>query len=309
MKGLLLAAGLGSRLRPLTDTLPKPLVPLFDRPCIDRALRWLAANDIREVAINTHWLPDRLHEQLGDGSRWGVHLTWQHEPELLEGVGTVKSFDWFFGDEPVVVVNADVVFDVDLADVLAIHRRVDAVLTLVTVGHLGPLEHPVVWDEAGRLRAIRRTGFEGRRGDQFGIFSGLQVVEPVVWQEVLRPETRWHLAKQLCPDLLSRNLPMACYPLTGVWADIGTRAALDLAHARLLAARSEVYLDHVPEAAPGVFQAPGAKVHGRVVPPVYLGEGAVVEAGAVLGPNSALSQGTRLKSGETLVNGVRLAGE
>ena len=98
VRPLVLAAGLGERLRPLTLTLPKPLVPVCGRPVVEPLLEMLAAAGLRDVAINRHWLPEVLHDHLGDGQRWGVRLHWRHEPELLEGAGTLKSFEDFLGE-------------------------------------------------------------------------------------------------------------------------------------------------------------------------------------------------------------------
>lgn len=233
MKGLVLCAGLGERLRPLTERLPKPLVPVAGRACVERILEWFAAHRITEVAINTHWLPEVLHQHLGDGHAWGVRLTWQHEPELLDGMGTLKSFERFFGEQTAVVVNGDIVFDFALAPILATHQRLGAALTLATTAQIGPMVHPVAWDDSGRLRAIRRTGLDDPRGRWLGVFTGVHVVEPVIWQRWIPAGRRYHLTRELVPELLRHDVPVAAHLVDGLWVDIGSFDSLARAEALL----------------------------------------------------------------------------
>lgn len=308
MKGLVLAAGLGRRLQPLTSWIPKPLVPVMGRPCIEYLLDWLAAEGLDEVAINTHHLPEPLRATLGDGSRWGLRLHWQHEKTLLEGIGTVKSFDHFLGDEPVVCVNGDIVTDLTFDPVLATHHQRKAALTLVVAPLVGPPLHPVVWSADGLLTGIRRTRLDAPDGRYVGVFTGVMVIEPLVWREFVEPGERCHLAIDLCPRLLAAGVRVACHLSGGLWADIGSRDSLDLAHARILDHRTRRYLDHVAEVQPGVFAAPDAEVLGELTAPVFLGERSRVEPGARLGPYAALDTGAVLASGEELAYGVRLGG-
>lgn len=308
MKGLLLAAGLGTRLRPLTDRMPKPLVPVVGRPCIVPLLETFARLGIVDLAINTHWLPEQLHDALGDGSRWGVRLHWQHEPSLLDGCGTLRSFDWLFGDEPVLCANADVVHDLDLAAALDAHRASGAPLTLVAVPHHGPLRQMLGWDELRRLRQVRDIGLCDRRARWLGDFSGFHVVEPRIWREFIPAGRRYHLTTELCPALLAAGVPVHVHPADGVWATLGDRAGLDRAAAMLLHHRCGRYFSPA-DREPAIWQAASARVEGLLVPPVYLGEGAVVETGAALGPCASLEAGAVLRAGERLRDGCRLPDE
>ncbi|NUP98454.1 MAG: NDP-sugar synthase [Armatimonadetes bacterium] len=301
----MLAAGLGSRLRPLTTRLPKPLVPVCGRPCVEVLLEWLVEQGVTEIALNTHHLPAALRQALGDGSHLGARLVWQHEDALLDGMGTLKSFEWFFGSEPALVVNGDVVCDLPLAPALAEHRRRGALMTLLTVARHGPMIHPVVWDDAGWLRGIRRTGLDDPRGRHWGVFTGLHVVEPVVWQQYIPPGRRYHLTTELLPQMLAAGQPVACHLAAGLWADIGDYASLAAAWRAILATRSDRYLRGAQEIAPGVWMRGQARVAGEICPPVYLEEGAVVSPGATLGPYAALLAGQVLRAGEHLAYDLR----
>jgi NDP-sugar pyrophosphorylase family protein len=106
MKAMVLAAGLGTRLRPVTDGVPKCLVPLAGRPLLDWTLGWLASLGIRECVINLHYLQEKVKEFAGDGSRYGLRIHYSHEPELLGTAGAVKKVAAFF-DEPFYVIYSD----------------------------------------------------------------------------------------------------------------------------------------------------------------------------------------------------------
>lgn len=226
MKGLVLAAGLGSRLPEYTHRIPKPLVPVAGRPCIEPILEWLAGNGITEVGINTHHLPQVLHDHLGDGSRYGVRLTWQHEEHLLEGIGTAKTFESWLGDETLLMVNGDIVFDFHLAPILATHERIGGPLTLAVTSILGPLKYPVLWDETGQLRGIRRTGLDDPRGKYLGEFTGLHLIEPELLRDWVPAGRPYHLTKDLAPELLATGMAVGCCLCEGLWADIGNIESL-----------------------------------------------------------------------------------
>src|SRR4051794_4843325 len=116
MKAMVLAAGLGTRLRPLTYELPKPLVPVLGRPVMEHILRLLAAHGFDEVVANLHYFPDLVRETFGDGSAYGVSLDYRFEPELLGTAGGVRNVRDHFGDQTFLIVSGDALTDVDLTE-------------------------------------------------------------------------------------------------------------------------------------------------------------------------------------------------
>ena len=131
MKAMLFAAGLGTRLRPLTDTLPKCLVPVNDRPMIDYPLMLLRHYGIREIVVNVHHHAERVEEYLGDGSRCGVDIAYSREPVLLDTGGGLLGAKRFLDQDTFVIMNSDVLIDLRLDEVLRFHRRQEAAVTLV----------------------------------------------------------------------------------------------------------------------------------------------------------------------------------
>src|SRR5688572_24476174 len=129
MKALILAAGAGTRLRPLTDTCPKPMLPIAGQPLLQRTLRWLRQAGVTEAALNLYHLPDVVRNGLGDGSRFDMRLRYHEEPELVGTSGAIHGFPGFF-DEPFLVIYGDLLLDLDLPDLIAFHQERSAVMTL-----------------------------------------------------------------------------------------------------------------------------------------------------------------------------------
>src|SRR4051794_4555476 len=113
MKAMVMAAGLGTRLRPITYEVPKPMVPVGNRPIFEQILRSLAADGVTEIVCNLHWFPETIREGIGDGSQLGIDLTYSYEDELLGTAGGVLNVRDFFGDEPFLVMAGDALTDVD----------------------------------------------------------------------------------------------------------------------------------------------------------------------------------------------------
>ena len=206
-RALVLAAGRGERMRPLTDHVPKPLLPVGGRPLITWHLAKLAAAGVREVAINTSWLGDRLREALGDGSGHGVAIRWYDEgPEPLETGGGIVNALGMFGDEPFVAVNGDVWTDLPLPPAAPAVGRL-AHLVLVP----NPVQHPRgdFGLECGELR---------QDGPLRYTFSGIATYRPALFAALApgRRPLKPVLDRALAAGLVSAELHQ------GRWTDVGT---------------------------------------------------------------------------------------
>ena len=126
MKAMVLAAGLGTRLRPLTDDIPKCLMPLGGRPLIDWTLRWLQSFGVKECMINLHYLPDKVRRFVGNGSQYGLKAFYSYEPELLGTAGGVKKVADFF-DEPFYVIYSDNFSQWDIRKLKFVYKRYNAI--------------------------------------------------------------------------------------------------------------------------------------------------------------------------------------
>ncbi|HLB02569.1 MAG TPA: nucleotidyltransferase family protein, partial [Nitrospiria bacterium] len=155
MKAMILAAGLGTRLRPLTNNLPKPLLPLADRPLIHYNLLLLKKYGITEVIINLHYHADKMKKVLGDGSDLGVRISYSEEPEILGTGGGVKKASRFFANRSFLLMNGDILVDVNLDKVVEYHLKKKATATMVLrqdpeVEQWGVIET----DVQGRIRRL-----------------------------------------------------------------------------------------------------------------------------------------------------------
>ena len=217
MRAMILAAGLGTRLRPLTNTTPKALAPVAGRPLIEYALRFVRAQGIREVVINLHHLGDQIRARLGDGRDYGVRITYSVEERLLETGGGVKQAQTFLDGGTFLVVNSDAILDLDLAAVLAAHQRNRAVASLVLrpdpdAASYGLLEI----DRSGRLRRLRGQPAGVDEPLSAYMFTGCQILEPRVFD--FMPELRpFSLTRQTYVEMLRAGEPLYGFVHTGPW--------------------------------------------------------------------------------------------
>src|SRR5688572_4728715 len=153
---MVMAAGLGTRLRPLTDFLPKPMVPIANRPVMHHLLNLLALHDVRQVGINIHAFPELITRYFGDGSALGLEIRWSEEKELLGTAGGTKKLEDFWGREAILVTSGDGLHDVDVTALLGHHQRTHALATL----SVKPVDDPSAYGVAIIDRDTRIRGFQ-----------------------------------------------------------------------------------------------------------------------------------------------------
>nr|WP_251358178.1 nucleotidyltransferase family protein [Kangiella sp. TOML190] len=210
-KAMILAAGRGERMRPLTDTLPKPLLKVDGKALIEYHIEALKDAGIRDIIINTAWLGEIIPEYLGDGAYWGVNLTYSHEHSALETAGGIRKALDFFEEQPFVVVNGDIWSDFDFE--LLNKPKAKAHLILVP----NPQQHPHgdFGLDNGSVLASSDTQYT---------FSGIGVYQPQVFQglELDKPEPLAPILRHL---MEKQDVTGQLYQ--GQWRDIGTPERLD----------------------------------------------------------------------------------
>ncbi len=221
MKAMLLAAGLGTRLRPLTDSLPKPLLPIAGRPLIVWTLLLLRQHGIREVVINLHHLGHLIEKELGDGGQLGLHIEYSREPVLLGTGGGIKQVEAFFGGEPFLVVNADTLLEVDLGTVARLHEERGALATMV-LRHDRDIEQWGVVEVAAGQRVVRINGrglADPGRTEPL-MFAGVHVIHPRLLRAV--PAGRESSIIDAYVGAIRMGELVAGYCMEGYWSDLGT---------------------------------------------------------------------------------------
>lgn len=294
---MLLAAGLGTRMRPLTELRAKPALPVLDRPLLHWTLTALAAAGVREVAINTHHLPATVRKAVGSGRRWGMRVTWSHERTILGTGGGPRRLRAFFGDEPCLLVNGDVFFRFDLRPLLARRRRTGAPVVLGLIPNPDESRYSAVsTDGHGRVRAIAGRPRPG--SGRPWLFTGIHLIEPALLDRL--PPGPSDSVRDLYIPLLAEGVRVEGVPLRGAWYDLG-------APPLYLASQLAMIRKRVPGRTRGCLLGPGSAVgrDARVSRSV-VGRASVIEEGAVV-EDTVVWEGSRIGRG-CVVRGSIVAG-
>ena len=230
-----LAAGTGSRLGPLTERTPKPLVALGGASVLERNVRTLAAAGYRELIVNTHHLADQVVAHLGNGSRFGVHIDWSHEPELLGTSGALLAREARLREGPFVVVYGDNLLRCDVLDPLRAHARSGAVLTVTWIERADVSNSGLMTLDAQGLLVgfVEKPAGRLPQAAPARVNAGLLVADPRVLDFVPRTPPS-DLSRHVIPALLAAGEPVQARRLAGdiVWID--TPADLDRARLQFI---------------------------------------------------------------------------
>ena len=288
MKAIVLAAGLGTRLGPITQWIPKPMVPVFGVPIIQHNLIQLREQGIREIIVNLHHMPVQIIQHLKDGNHFGVKVHYSLEPTIMGTAGGIKKVEAQLQDGTFVVVNADTYRVMDLKTVLRHHKRKKRVLTLLLQEnpHLPP-ERAVWVDKRGAvvrfLDLYQKDGDQGTPAD----FLGVQVAEPELLSHI-PPDQPWEIHR-VYMRLLSSGSRVGGHLQLGYWKDLGSLDGYWQIHMDTLDGRCPLEIPGVSRE-PGVWLADGVMLGPgvRIEPPVYLGPASRVGQGARIGPYAVL---------------------
>lgn len=221
MKALILAAGAGTRLRPLTDSCPKPMLPIAGKPLLERTLRWLGRYGVTEAALNLYHLPHVVRDGLGDGSRFGMRLLYNEEKELVGTSGAVHGFPGFF-DAPFLVIYGDLLIDLDLDHLIGFHKARNAIMTLALKRTDTPHSQGMIEvDDDGRVVQFVEKPASWQGGDTAN--AGVYVCQPEVLDYI--PPGFSDFGHDIIPALLRDKQPVYGVPLRGYLLDIGTPEA------------------------------------------------------------------------------------
>ncbi|MES2201757.1 MAG: sugar phosphate nucleotidyltransferase, partial [candidate division FCPU426 bacterium] len=311
MKGVIMAGGFGTRLRPLTYSMPKPLVPVANRPVMQRIVELLKAHGITDQLSLLYFQPEAIRNFFGDGSALGVRMAYQGAGADLGTAGSVKLGQPMLGKERFMVISADILTDFDLGAAARFHERSKAMATLVLTRVENPLAFGVViTDKDGRItRFLEKPSW----GEVFSdtVNTGIYILEPEVLD--LIPEGKdFDFSKDLFPLMLEKKLPLYGHIAEGYWKDIGTLGEYLLCHRDILNGKVEVGVDGVRKGRLGsdLWMGEGAHIDpsARLSGAVILGRNARVGARAelshcILGDGVTVGEGARL-SGTVLWNGV-----
>ena len=289
MKGIIIAGGLGTRLRPLTYLRPKPLVPVANRPFLEYQVALLRKYGIDDIVFATNYMADKIEAHFGDGSRFGVRMRCALEEQPLGTGGAIRNAADFFPGEAVAVFNGDVLTDFDIGKILAFHAEKKSIAT-VTLAEV-PSPHPfgvLILNEEGRVLEWNEPSEETKRalavdqdmaptGKDF-INAGFYVLEPQ-FIERIEPGVKSSVERDIYPKLLAEQGPMYGIAPGGFWMDVG-RAE------QLLIATQATLSGSVKTALPGLA----------------IGEGATIAPSTWINGLTAIGRGCRIAEESRLEN-------
>jgi mannose-1-phosphate guanylyltransferase len=315
MKAMVLAAGLGTRLRPLTYEITKPMVPVLDRPVMEHILDLIDRYSFDGVIANLHYFPETIREHFGE------RISYRFEEELLGTAGGVRACAEFFGDEPFLVISGDALTDIDLGAFVARHRESGGVATLAVKQVPDTREYGVVLhDRAGRI-----TGFQEKPAPEEALSDlgncGIYLFEPRIFDYFPeRPFVDW--AKDVFPTLLENDVPFHIHEVREYWNDVGSLG--ELRQGTFDALRGELRLEmDGEEVRPGVTVVGDSPLRDdtdidgdvwigrdvqigagvRLMGPIVLGDGARVGDGAQL-RESIVFPGTEIAAESILIGAI-----
>lgn len=308
MRAMLLAAGRSTRLGALGRSLPKPLVPVCGHPPLAFGLAACVRAGIRDVVVNLFHHGDLIRQAVGDGAAWGARVTYSTEVDLLGTGGGIAQARPLLDEGPVLVMNAKVVADIDLAALVAAHRATGADATLV----LRDDPNARAWGAISADATGRVTGILDARSPRppqgpviERMFTGIQIMGPAL-RDRLRPVFSDSVRDGYIPAL-REGADIRAVVLPGYFAEHSTPARYLAGNLALL--RQPELLPHPPGPLVGVDAAARVDPGARLVAPVRIAAGAVIEAAAVVGPEVVVGADARVGAGARLERTVVWAGQ
>ncbi|NLO21660.1 MAG: NDP-sugar synthase [Syntrophomonadaceae bacterium] len=328
MKAMIMAAGVGSRLMPLTMHIPKPMVPVGNRPLMEHIIHLLGNHHCKQVIANLHYHPRYISDFFQDGSKYGLSLNYSPEEELMGTAGGVKKCEWFL-DDSFVIISGDALTDIDITSLLQAHRRHGALAT-IALKRVEQVEHfgIVITDEEQKIKSFQEKPKAAEALSNMAN-TGIYIFEPEIFKYI--PARQFYdFGKQVFPHLVKVGAPFYGVPVDDYWCDVGNidtyrqahqdllngqvgvRAAGQLtyssAYTRTLTGREvkmgeEVQLQGTVVIGDGCMVGSGAVLKDCVIwDNSVIGDGAVIDQ-AVVGSNCQLGSGVRLNQGVVVGSG------
>ena len=319
MKAMILAAGKGTRVRPITHTIPKPMIPILQKPVMEFLLELLRQHGFDQIMVNVSHLAEEIESYFRDGQRFGVEIAYSFEGSIVDGdlvgaaIGSagglrrIQDFNPFF-DDTFVVLCGDALIDLDLTAAVKMHREKGAIATIVTKSvdkELVSSYGVVVTDEEGRIKAFQeKPSVEEALSTQ--INTGIYIFEPEII-DYIPPNQEYYLGADLFPQLVAKNAPFYAVNMDFEWVDIGKVPDYWEAIRGVLSREIKNVAIPGTEVKPGIYTGINVAVNWdkvHIEGPVYIGGMTRIEDGAtIIGP-SMIGPSCHICSGAVVDNSV-----
>lgn len=228
MRAIVLSAGYGTRLWPLTEDRTKPAIPILGKPLVGYVAEYLAQYGIDQIVVNLHHRPESVRRALGDGSRFGVKLHYVEEPVILGTSGAIDNTREFFEHDTFVAVNGKIITDINLSAALETHRNMKAIATLVLLPNTLRERFTVVETEDGLIKRFVGMPAVDQHGSAPLMFTGIQILEPRIFEYIPRGVFS-HTTTDVYPQAIARGEVVAAHVASGKWRELSTlRRYLDI---------------------------------------------------------------------------------
>ena len=286
MKALFLAGGMGTRLKPLTDDLPKPMVPMMGKPLLERNMLKLKDCGVDEIVLSTCYKSQKIEEYFGDGTKFGLKIHYICEDIPLGTGGAIKNTEEFF-DDTFIIFNADILSDINIIEMMKFHKEKCAAVTIAVTQVENPSAYGVIeynenlyaesFTEKPKLSEIKSNY----------INAGIYIFEPNVLKEIPGSQVV-SIERETYPLLLEKGYPIAVYRSDAYWMDIGTTEKYSQAHEDIL--NGICPLEEINYENKNIFIGENTRIHAtaKIIGPAYIGENTKIGAYSIIGPIHSL---------------------
>jgi NDP-sugar pyrophosphorylase family protein len=305
-KAMVLAAGLGTRLRPLTDLISKPMAPIVNKPVMEHIISLLARHDFKDIVCNLHYFPDEIKNHFGDGSKWGVNIVYSFEEELLGTAGGVKNVEDFFEGQTFLIISGDALTDIDLTKAYDYHLKKKGVGTLVLTEVDDTSQYGVViLDSRGRITGFQEKPLSGEAKSNLAN-SGIYFFETEIFKFMPPKGKFYDFGRNLFPALLERDIPYFGHKHNRYWNDVGSLDEYQQGNFDALEGKVKVYIPG-KKIKEGVWIGKNCNIQQDVtiIPPVCIGDDCTIKKGAKLYGPIILGNNTTVDERAILYRGIK----
>ena len=311
MKAMVLAAGFGMRLQPLTRILPKPMFPVLGRPLLSHTFDLLQSAGIDDIAVNIHHLPNSIINYFEKENPPPFNLHFSTEEHILGTAGGIKKMQGFLEDGPFITINSDIITDIDLNKVINFHKNNNSKLTLVVRQDISPEQYDSIEIcENGRIvHFIGASSMNIPENTTRVMFTGIQIMEPDIFARI--PEGQFcGTTEDIFPQMIQDGVPIYGYLHEGYWKDMGNRESYiqvntDALNKIITLKEASTYQSNNPSIIPPALVGPNCRISkdSKIGPHSVIGPNCIVESGAVI-ENSILWGGVTVGAGATIKRSV-----
>ena len=307
-KAMVLAAGLGTRLRPLTDLISKPMAPIVNKPVMEHIIELLIKHNFKDIVCNLHWFPEAIKEYFGAGSKWGLNISYSFEETLLGTAGGVKKVEDFFEGETFVVISGDSLTDINLKDVLEFHKKKGGIATLALSEVEDPWQYGVVLlDDSKKITGFQEKPLSGEEKSSLAN-TGIYVFEHEIF-DYIPPGAFCDFGKNVFPALLDKNVDYYGFKHNQYWNDVGGLDEYQRGNFDALEGKVKVSIPGI-QIKDGVWVGKNCRIFEEVViiPPVCIGDNCTIKKGAKLFGPIILGDNIIVDERAVLYRGIKWGG-